>query len=67
MKELPYLLIIMKLWPGDWEEQLDRMKKKVDEDNERGDSIEWKTLEALAVFKGIILEEHWVSSVSTHL
>ena len=33
VKELPYLLMIMKLWPGDWEEQLDRMNKKVDEDN----------------------------------
>ena len=67
VKELTYFLIIMKLWPGDWEEQLDRMNKKVDEDNERGDSIEWKTLEALAVFKGLILEEHWVSSISTYL
>ena len=32
-KELPYLLVLMKLWPGDWEEQLERMNKKVDEEN----------------------------------
>ena len=30
MKDLPYFLIIMKLWPGYWEEQLDLMNKKVD-------------------------------------
>ena len=40
MKELPYLLMIMKLWPGDWEDQLDRMNKKVDEDNGRGGTQE---------------------------
>ena len=36
MKELQYLLIFMELWPGYWEEQLDQMNKKVDEDNGRG-------------------------------
>ena len=35
VKELPHLLILMKLWPGYWEQQLDRMKKKVDENNGR--------------------------------
>ena len=32
VKELPHLLIIMKLWPGDLKEQLHQMNKKVDED-----------------------------------
>ena len=36
----------MKLWPGDWEEKVDRMNKKVDEDNGRGGTQEngrfWK-------------------------
>ena len=36
MKELPYLLMIIKLWPGYWEVKLDRMKKNVDEENYRG-------------------------------
>ena len=35
MKELPYLLMLMKLWPGYWEEQLDWMDNKVDDDNGR--------------------------------
>ena len=46
MKELPYLLMLMKLWPVDWEEHLDRMNKKVDEENGRGGTQEngrfWK-------------------------
>ena len=29
MKELPYLLMLMKLWYVDWEDQLHRMNKKV--------------------------------------
>ena len=28
--------MLMKLWPGDWEEKLDWARKKVDEDNGRG-------------------------------
>ena len=40
MKELPYLLILMRVWPGDWGEQLDRMSKKVDEEN-----VRWETQE----------------------
>ena len=36
VKELLYLLMIMKLWPGYWEEQIDRMNKKVYEYNEIG-------------------------------
>ena len=36
VKELPYLFILMKLLPGDWEDQLDQMNKKVDKDNGRG-------------------------------
>ena len=27
VKELPYLLMIMKLWPGYWEDQLNHMKE----------------------------------------
>ena len=34
---------------------------------ERGESREWTILEASAVLKKQILEEHWVSSVSTYL
>ena len=40
VKELPYLLMIIKLWPGDWEDQLYRINKKVDEDNGRGGTQE---------------------------
>ena len=31
VRQLPYLLMIVKLCTGDWEEQIDRMNKKVDE------------------------------------
>ena len=31
--EFAYLLIFIKLWPGDWISQLKRMNQKVDEDN----------------------------------
>ena len=30
VKELPYFLILMQLWPGNWEEKLDQMNKKLD-------------------------------------
>ena len=30
VKELLYLLILMKLWPGNWEEHINQMNKKVD-------------------------------------
>ena len=33
MKESPYLLMLMKLWPGDWEDHPNRMNNKVDEEN----------------------------------
>ena len=36
VKELPYLLMLMRLWYGDWEEKPDQMNKKVYEDNGRG-------------------------------
>ena len=46
VKKLPYLLMIMKLWPGYWEEQIDRMNKKVYEKNGIGgtqdNGIFWK-------------------------
>ena len=35
VKELPYLLMLMKLWPGDWEEQLERMNKILDDEDGR--------------------------------
>ena len=38
VKELTYLLMLMKLRPGDWEENIDRMNKKVDEDNGIGET-----------------------------
>ena len=31
--ELPYLLMLIKLWPGYWKTQLKRMNHKVDEEN----------------------------------
>ena len=31
LKDLPYLLMLMKLWPDDWEEKLDRTNKKLDD------------------------------------
>ena len=40
VKELPYIIIFMKLWPGDWEEQLNQLNKKLDEENERGGTQE---------------------------
>ena len=36
VKYFPYLLMLMKFWPGDWEEQIYWMNKKVNEDNGRG-------------------------------
>ena len=32
LSEYPYLLILMKLWPGGWKNQSERMNMKVDED-----------------------------------
>ena len=29
----PFLLMLIKLWPGDWYNQLETMKMKIDEDN----------------------------------
>ena len=36
MKDFLCLLMFIKLWNGDWKEQLNRINKKVDEDNESG-------------------------------
>ena len=33
--EYPYLLILMKIWPGDWDNQLEGMNMKVDEENSK--------------------------------
>ena len=35
-ERVTFFLMLMKLWPGDWEEQLDHMNKISDENNERG-------------------------------
>ena len=40
MKELPYLLMIMELWTGDWEEKLYHINTNVYEDNGRGGTKE---------------------------
>ena len=40
VKELPYLLMILKLWPVDLEDQPDQTSKNIDGDNERGDTQE---------------------------
>ena len=32
--------MLMKLWPGDWEEHINQMNKKVDEDNGIGGAQE---------------------------
>ena len=46
VKELPYWLMLMKSWNGDWEEQIYGINKKVDEENGRGENQEngqfWK-------------------------
>ena len=31
--EFPYLLMLIKLWPGNWKYKLKRTNKRVDEDN----------------------------------
>ena len=33
--DYPYLLMLMKLWPRNWNNQLKRMNMKVDEDNDK--------------------------------
>ena len=33
VKEFPYLLMLINLWPGDWEDKLDLINKKADEEN----------------------------------
>ena len=40
VKDLTYLLILMKLWPGYWEDNIDRINNKVDEENEGGGTQE---------------------------
>ena len=35
MKHFTFLLMLIKLWPGYWDEQLDQMDNKVDEENGR--------------------------------
>ena len=68
MKELPFLLMLMKLQPMDWGGAAQPDEKEGRQGQwERGDSREWTILEASAVFKARILEEHLVSSVSTYL
>ena len=40
VKEFPYLSMLIKLLPGDWEDHPDQMKKKVNENNGRGGTQE---------------------------
>ena len=40
MKELSYFLMVLKLWTGDWKDQIDQMNQKVNEDNGRGGTQE---------------------------
>ena len=52
MKEFPSLLILIKLWNKDWEEQLDRMNNKVDEENGIGGTQENGQFWKLRLFQG---------------
>ena len=52
MKEFTYLLMIIKLWPGYWEEHLDQMDNKVDEYNGRGRTQENGQFRNLWQFQG---------------
>ena len=42
VKEFPCLLMFIKLWTGDWEKQLNRMNKKVDEDNVWSSGVKYR-------------------------
>ena len=53
-------------WTLGGEDQLDE-QEGIRGQWERGESREWTISEASSVFKEQIMEEHWVSSVSTHL
>ena len=33
LSEYPYLLVLMRLWTGDWESQMEIMNMTLDEDN----------------------------------
>ena len=35
LSEYPYLIMLMKLWPGDWKNQLERTNMKLDEENDK--------------------------------
>ena len=50
VKELPYLLMLMKSWPGDLEEKLKQTNNNVDEDNGRGGTQENRKLRKLQQF-----------------
>ena len=52
MKKFPYLLMLVKLCPGDCDEQLDRTNKKMDEDNGRGGTQENGLFQKLQRFSG---------------
>ena len=47
VKELPFWSMIIKLWPGNWEENLKRINKKVDEENGKGGTQENGTFRKL--------------------
>ena len=50
VKEFPYLIMFIKLWPRYWEEQIYQMNKKMDEENGRGGTKEDGIFEKLRRF-----------------
>ena len=56
MKELTYLLILMELWSGYWEDQLHRTNKKINDENGRGRTQENGQFRKLRRFSR---EEFW--------
>ena len=49
--EFSYLIILIKLWPGNWDTQLKIMNQKVDEKWESIGKREWTVLKILLVFQ----------------
>ena len=50
VKDFPYFLMLMKLWFGDWQDQISRMNKKVNEDNGRGGTQQNEIFQKLREF-----------------
>ena len=54
--EYPYLLILIKIWPGYWNNQSERMNTKVDEDNGKSAGMmNGRYRNVLVIFKQFIL------------